>query len=56
MSKEKSESWVKGYVCAKKIGGHYPAVFDIDSTLDKEEFIKGLRFGGYHGEVRFREQ
>ena len=53
MAKEKSESWVKGYVCAKKISGHYPVVFDIDEDLDKEEFIHGLRCGGYHVEVRF---
>lgn len=53
MSKEMSESWVKGYACAKRISGHYPVVLDIDPSLDKEEFIKGLRFGGYHGEVKF---
>ena len=56
MSKEMSESWVKGYACAKRISGHYPVVLDIDPSLDKEEFIKGLRFGGYYGEVRFCEQ
>ena len=56
MSKEMSESWVTGYTCAKRINGQYPIVFDIDPSLDKEEFIKGLRFGGYYGEVRFCEQ
>ena len=53
MSKEMSESWVRGYACAKRISGHYPVVLDIDPSLDKEEFIKGLCFGGYYGEVVF---
>ena len=51
MAKEMSESWVKGYVCTKRVSGVYPVVFDIEPSLDQEEFIKGLRFGGYHGEV-----
>ena len=53
MKKQMSESWVKGYVCAKRVSGVYPVVFEVDHDLDKEEFIKGLRFGGYQGEVRF---
>ena len=52
---EKSESWVKGYATAKRLSGIYPVVFDVDSDLDKDDFVNGLRFGGYYGEVRFHD-
>ena len=54
MAKKMSESWVKGYAIGKRIKySPYPVVFEHDPDIDKEEFIKGLRFGGYHGEVNF---
>ena len=53
MAKEMSESWVKGYVCGKKINGHvYPVVID-DFSGDRDDFLRGLRFAGFRGEVRF---
>lgn len=52
--KEKSESWCKGYAVGKKISGLYPVVID-DFSGDRDEFMRGLRFAGYHGEVRFHE-
>lgn len=48
-----SESWCIGYAVGKKIkGSAYPAVID-DFSGDRDEFILGLRFAGYYGEVRF---
>ena len=54
MAKKMSESWVKGYAIGKRIKySPYPVVFELDPYLDMEEFVQGLRFGGYKGEVKF---
>ena len=53
MAKEMSESWVKGYATAKRISGVYPVQIDTEADLDFDEFVRGLRFGGYYGEVTF---
>lgn len=53
MSNEKSKDWVKGYVIGKKIGSSpYPVRID-DFDGDRDEFLRGLRFAGYYGEVQF---
>lgn len=53
MDAEMNESWVKGYVCGKKCKGTpYPVVID-DFVGDRDSFLRGLRFAGFHGEVRF---
>ena len=53
MAKEMSESWVKGYAIGKKIKNSvYPVVID-DFSGDRDDFLRGLRFAGFRGEVRF---
>ena len=55
MHKEKSESWVKGYAIGKKIKDSvYPVVID-DFIGDRDDFLRGMAFAGFHGEVRFSE-
>lgn len=52
---EMSESWTAGYAAGKRLSGNYPVTFNAvgDTDLDLKEFVAGLRFAGYHGEVRF---
>lgn len=53
--REISEDWVKGYTIGKKIdGSQYPVVV-YDFNGNRDAFLRGMAFAGFHGEVQFSE-
>ena len=51
MTQDFARGWIAGKML-RRSAYPYPVVFD-DFEGDKDEYIRGLRFGGYHGEVSF---
>ena len=47
-----SEDAYKGFMTGKMLTGHYSVCID-DFQGNREDFIKGLRVAGFHGEVTF---